>query len=72
MAATCVVGGLGPTASSPMAARRSAEWPTRKPALTPMRPSKRPSQSPNEVHDQSRCSRAARGMPSTRAIMRAR
>ena len=39
-----------PTASSPMATRRSVEWPTRKPALTPTRPSSRPSHSPNAAH----------------------
>ena len=61
-----------PTASSPITERRTAEWPTRKPAFTPTEPSSRPSHSPKEVQDQSRHSRAARGMPSTRAIMRAR
>ena len=54
-----------------MTSRRSVEWPTRKPALTAMRPSRRPSQSPNEPQSQGRpaCS-AGSGMPSTRAIMR--
>lgn len=61
-----------PTASSPMVARRTAEWPTMNPALTPMRPSRRASHSPNDRHDQSSCCSDARGMPSTRAIMRAR
>ena len=60
-----------PTARSPMTRRRSVECPTRKPALTPMRPSRRPSQSPKEDQSQgSPARRAASGMPSTRAIMR--
>ena len=56
----------------PSPTRRTAEWPTRNPAFTATEPSSRPNHSPNEVHDQSRCSSAAMGMPSTRAIMRAR
>ena len=60
-----------PTARSPMTSRRSVEWPTRNPAFTAMRPSKRPSHSPNEVQSQGSPARsAARGMPSTRAIIR--
>ncbi len=60
-----------PTARSPMTRRRSVEWPTRNPAFTAMRPSKRPSHSPNEVQSQgSPAWSAASGIPSTRAIMR--
>ncbi len=60
-----------PTARSPMTSRRSVECPTRKPALTAMRPSRRPSQSPNEPQSHGRPScNAASGMPSTRAIIR--
>ena len=62
-----------PTASSPMTTRRRAEWPTRNPAFTPTRPSSRPSHSPKErPAPVEACSSAARGMPSTLAIMRAR
>ncbi len=60
-----------PTARSPMTSRRSVECPTRKPALTAMRPSRWPSHSPKEVQSQGRPARsAASGMPSTRAIIR--
>jgi hypothetical protein len=61
-----------PTASSPMTARRRVEWPTRKPALTPTAPSNRASHSPKDRHDQSRDASEASGIPSTRAIIRAR
>ena len=54
---------VDPTAASPMTARRTAEWPTRKPAFTPICPSRRPSQSPNDVHDQSSCSQRRQGHP---------
>ena len=60
-----------PTARSPITRRRRVECPTRKPAFTAMRPSRRPSQSPKEPQSHGRPARsAARGMPSTRAIMR--
>ncbi len=60
-----------PAARSPITSRRSVEWPTRKPALTAMRPSKRPSHSPKELQSQDSPARsAASGMPSTRAIIR--
>ncbi len=72
MAAVCSSVAADPTAASPISERRTAEWPTRKPALTPMAPSSRPSQSPKEVHDQSSCSSDDSGIPSTRAIIRAR
>ena len=51
-----------PTARSPMTSRRSVEWPTRKPALTAMRPSRRPSHSPKErpVPGQARLQRGQR------------
>ena len=62
-----------PTASSPIAASLSAECPTRKPALTAMRPSSRASQSPNDSHFQSSPAlSASSGMPSTRASIRVR
>ena len=61
-----------PTARSPITSRRSVECPTRKPALTAMRPSRWPSHSPKEVQSHgSPARRAARGMPSTLAIIRA-
>ena len=70
MAATWSGEATSPTAWSPMAARRRAEWPTKKPALTPMRPSRRASHSPNDVQLQSRPSwRARSGIPSTLAII---
>ncbi len=72
MACTCSSLAAVPTASSPITERRTAEWPTRNPAFTATDPSRRPSHSPKELHDQSRHSKAARGMPSTRAIIRAR
>ncbi len=43
-----------PTARSPMTSRRRVECPTRKPALTAMRPSRRPSHSPKEPQSHGR------------------
>ncbi len=63
MAATSVGDAGRWTASSPMTTRRSEECPTRNPALTPMPPSKRPSHSPNEPHDQSSGLEGGQGHP---------
>ena len=55
-----------PTASSPIAYRRIAQCPTKKPAFTAMLPSKRCKKSANVSHDQSvPCSSAGNGIPST-------
>ena len=71
MASTSEAVASVPTARSPMTSRRSVEWPTRKPALTAIRPSRWASHSPNDPQSQGSpaCS-AARGIPSTRAIIR--
>ena len=59
--------------ASPSTARRTAEWPTRNPALTPTAPSNRPNHSPKLVQSQdSPASSASSGIPSTRAIIRMR
>ena len=57
--------------AAPMTLRRSAQWPTKNPALTPRLPSRAPRYSPkvDQVHGTPRSS-AVRGMPSTLAIMR--
>ena len=59
--------------SAPMTLRRSAQWPTRKPAFTPRLPSSRSRYSPKvfQFHG-TPDSRAARGIPSTLAIIRRR
>ena len=56
--------------SAPMTLRRSAQCPTRKPALTPSRPSSASRYSPkvDQFHG-TPFSRAARGIPSTLAII---
>ena len=57
--------------SAPITQRRMAQWPTRKPALTPRLPSSRPRYSPKVVQSQSiPFSSATSGMPSTLAIIR--
>ena len=62
-----------PIASAPMTYRRSAQCPTRKPALRPTRPSSTSRYSAKLSHFQSTpVSSAASGMPSTLAIMRRR
>ena len=57
------------TAAAPIAARRSVECPTRKPALMPSLPSKRLRKSPKESQSQGRERSVSRGMPSTTAII---
>ena len=55
---------------APMTLRRSAQWPTRKPALTPSRPSSASRYSAKLDQLQGTpFSRAASGMPSTLAII---
>ena len=59
------------TAAEPITRRRSAQCPTRNPALMPSRPSSRSRYSGKEVQSQSMpFSSAASGMPSTLAIIR--
>ena len=55
---------------APMTLRRSAQWPTRNPALTPRRPSRASRYSAKlDQFQGTPFSRAARGMPSTLAII---
>ena len=57
--------------SAPMTQRRTAQWPTRKPAFTPRLPSSRSRYWAKLVQSHSTpFSRATRGMPSTLAIIR--
>ena len=58
-------------ASSPMTARRSAQWPTMVATFKPTLPSRRLRYSPKLLQSHTTpCSSASSGMPSTRTIMR--
>ncbi|CAM5263276.1 hypothetical protein STANM309S_06326 [Streptomyces tanashiensis] len=69
--ASCSDVGCPPTASAPITYRRRAQWPTMKPALTAIRPSRASRYSAKEDQLQSTpSSRALRAMPSTFEIIR--
>ena len=71
MAASCSGEASARVASSPITARRTVEWPTRKPALTARPASTRSRYSAKVCQSQGPPpSRASSGMPSTTAIIR--
>jgi hypothetical protein len=71
MAPICAGSATARVASSPITARRTVEWPTRKPALTARPVSTRSRYSAKERHSQGPVrSSAPSGMPSTTAIIR--